>query len=431
MERGWILDRQSGEGKQATHLLLDGGRLCVPQEDSVTFLQHMASLLVGGHIPSAVELKTPVFRMMMDVDIEHKDPDVGVHTFKNMLTLIREAAFHFWHTMDENKEHVLPRMIVCSAPLKKTPSGNVKLGLHLIFPDIFTTCQMANAFRMILLPVLEERCGIEDLVQPWDKIIDNTVFMANGLRMPFNGKGKKETRAYIPCVQYIDDKSFDIEPPETVNGYREWLQLCCIRVHNKRATPLFCKVSVLPPEVQSILKNASDPNKPSSGVGGGGGPCHRKRLEDYQHVIPQIMEAIPAEYGPHEITSVATLSNFVAFRSTSKFCRNLGRCHKSNNVYFSINSNGLCQKCYCRCDTLDGRLYSRCKDFQSECFRIDERVIFEVLRISQDDMVRKNDSYEEQVIENKMMMPSQKKSKSFDDILATIPQRKKKKRNYS
>jgi hypothetical protein len=66
-------------------------------------------------------------------------------------------------------------------------------------------------------------------------------------------------------------------------------------------------------------------------------------------------------------------------------------------------------------------------DFQSENFRIDERVIFEVLRISEDDMIRKNDTYEEQVTENKMMMPSQKKSKSFDDILSTlvVPKRKK------
>lgn len=427
MERGWILDRQSGEGKQATHLLMDGGRLCVPKEDSGTFLQHMASLLAGGHIPSVVELKTSVFRMMMDLDIEHMNPDISVHDFSNMLALIREAAFHFWHTMDENKEHVLPRMIACSAPLKKTSDGNVKLGIHLIFPDIYTTCQMANAFRMILLPVLEDRCVVEQgLINSFEKIIDNTVFQANGLRMVFNGKGRKETRAYIPKVQYSDDQTFDIDPPETVNGYREWLQLCCIRADNKRATPLFCKVSSLPKEVQSILQAAT-----KSSISGDRvpsiGSCQRKRLEDYQHVIPQIMAAIPPEYGPHEITSVAALKNFVAFRSTSKFCRNLGRCHKSNNVYFAVSSQGLCQKCYCRCDTLDGRRYSRCMDFQSENFRIDERVIFEVLRISEDDMIRKNDTYEEQVIENKMMMPSQKKSKSFDDILSTlvVPKRKK------
>ena len=426
-ERGWILDRQ--DGKKATHLLMDGGRLHVPPEDSSSFLQQLASMLAGDHIPSVVELKTPVFRMMMDIDIEHTNPSISVGSFSNMLELIREAAFHFWHVVDENSEHIKPRMIVCSAPLKKTSKGNTKLGLHVVFPEIATTGQMATAFRMILIPVLEDRAMIpEGLVQPWDKVIDSSVFQSNGLRMPFNGKGRKETRAYAPSMEFRDDRCDEVTCDGTVKNYRHWLQACSIRSTTSVTTPLFCKVSTLPKGVQELLKSRD------GGQGGGGGgsiSCQRKRLADYEHLIPKIMEAIPPEYGNHTITSVARFPTFVAFRSTSKFCRNLGRCHRSNNVYFTVSSDGLSQRCYCRCDTLEGRLYSKCMDFQSEFFRIDERVIFEVLRISQNDTMATYDTQQEQMlVTNKLSMPSRQKktSRSFDSIMVMSLKTDKKKK---
>lgn len=432
-ERGWVLDRQ--DGKKATHLLMDGGRLHVPPEDSNSFLQQMATLLAGKHVPSVVELRTPVFRMMMDIDIEHTDPSISAASFSNMLELIREAAFHFWHVMNENAEHVKPRMVVCSAPLKKTSNGNTKLGLHVVFPQIATTPQIASAFRMILLPVLEDRARVpEGMVQPWDKVIDNSVFQSNGLRMPFNGKGRKETRAYVPCMEFLDedmDVCSDIECAETsVKTYRHWLESCSIRSTTNVTTPLFCKVSALPESVQKLLKTPA-------GKGGsvdGALSCQRERLADYADLLPKIMEAIPPEYGEHAITSAARFPNFVAFRSTSRFCRNLGRCHRSNNVYFVVSSEGLAQRCYCRCDTLDGRLYSRCMDFQSEFFRIDERVIFEIMRISQNDTIATHDAHQERIGGiNKMAMPSlqKHKSRSFDNIMAMSLKPTKKRKSGS
>ena len=70
---------------------------------------------------------------------------------------------------------------------------------------------------------------------------------------------------------------------------------------------------------------------------------------------------------------------FVKLRSS--FCLNLGREHLSNTVYLEIDGRSrLCyQKCFCRCDTVEGRLGRaadgravRCRDFRSAPVRADE-----------------------------------------------------------
>ena len=52
--------------------------------------------------------------------------------------------------------------------------------------------------------------------------------------------------------------------------------------------------------------------------------------------------------------------------SQSKYCTNIGKNHNSEHIYFKLNKDGICQKCFCRCDTMDGRKHGYCKDYESE-----------------------------------------------------------------
>lgn len=61
-------------------------------------------------------------------------------------------------------------------------------------------------------------------------------------------------------------------------------------------------------------------------------------------------------------------------RSTARYCFNLGRQHNTNNVYFLLTRRGVCQRCYCRCETAEGRKYGMCKDFASECWAVPREV---------------------------------------------------------
>jgi hypothetical protein len=49
----------------------------------------------------------------------------------------------------------------------------------------------------------------------------------------------------------------------------------------------------------------------------------------------------------------------------SRFCYNLGRCHNSNRVYFYVDSTKILQKCYCNCNTTEGRMMGLCKTYSS------------------------------------------------------------------
>ena len=62
-------------------------------------------------------------------------------------------------------------------------------------------------------------------------------------------------------------------------------------------------------------------------------------------------------------------------KSTSKYCENIKREHSSNHVKIVIEPKGLIhQECFCKCETLDGRLHGFCKDFKSREHQLSKRI---------------------------------------------------------
>ena len=52
-------------------------------------------------------------------------------------------------------------------------------------------------------------------------------------------------------------------------------------------------------------------------------------------------------------------------RVDSSFCMNIRDEHNHNSIYFLINRWGLYQKCFCTCETLEGRAHGLCKKYKS------------------------------------------------------------------
>ena len=44
---------------------------------------------------------------------------------------------------------------------------------------------------------------------------------------------------------------------------------------------------------------------------------------------------------------------------------NVARDHHSNTIYFTLTEYGICQKCFCRCDSTEGRKFGLCRDYHS------------------------------------------------------------------
>lgn len=66
---------------------------------------------------------------------------------------------------------------------------------------------------------------------------------------------------------------------------------------------------------------------------------------------------------------------YYVIRTNSRYCQNIEREHTSNGIYFVLNLTGLYQKCYCRCNTTEGRLSGlRCMDYHSKGVRVPDRL---------------------------------------------------------
>ena len=143
----WRLGRGHDDAdRRPTHLLLDGGRLCVPDAAAGRFLNAYAIAVVQQRRPCVVELRTPVFRLFMDLDIKTAagaalDVDAAVRVIQG-----RVAAF-----FDVEQ----PRCVVCVSPPAALDDGAVKQGRHLHWPDVRVAPATALALRELVVGDLD------------------------------------------------------------------------------------------------------------------------------------------------------------------------------------------------------------------------------------------------------------------------------------
>ena len=362
-KHGWWLRRgPDSTGKKATHLLLDGGRLHVPDGDAGSFLNEYALAVArkDSTPPALVELRTPVFKLFMDIDARLPPDAPDTFDFTPVWTTIFRAATNFF-------VHA-PRLLVCTAPIKLEANGSKKFGAHLVWPETFARPEVALAFRDVLLPDLKSAFG-GMCVNDWDDVVDACVYKANGLRMPWSVKGPGDARPYIPTAELLLDgddgpvSTVLLPLPQGVSAVRAWVHTLSIR-------------ATLADEATALHEGIHVPEPAAaSGRGGGGGGGGRERLEAYCHVLPQIDGVIPEEYKPQSFTALFRTPHSVMLRSTSTYCKNVGRHHTSSTVYFVVNRSGVAQRCFCRKDTTDGRANGTCKDYESPSITLPDAVI--------------------------------------------------------
>jgi Herpesviridae UL52/UL70 DNA primase len=350
---GWWLKRGVGQStRKPTHLLLDGGRAHVPDESDGQFLNEYVLVLARnpGDPPAVVELRTPVFRMFMDVDAKLRHGSTC--DFRALWEVIfRESARFFAE---------VPRLVICTAPVK-TDGEIDKHGAHLIWPEVWVKDSVAMAFRDALIPALREVFGDDVFANAWEDIVDACVYKANGLRMPWSVKGRGEGRPYVPTLVVTADGATEVPPVTGVTALRTWVHDLSIRGHGKTPSAL----------QEHVVVPASPPRGASRGGGGG----TTQPLEEYEHILPLVDAALPPEFKPQRFTGLFRTPNSVMLRSTSHYCRNLGRAHKSNTVFFVVSRQGVSQKCFCRCETTEGRQYGLCGNFESESFPLPAEAI--------------------------------------------------------
>jgi hypothetical protein len=348
-DRGWWgvrNDASNQPARVATHLCLDGGKLCVPDEHSGTFLNVYFNAILRGETPSVVEVRTRVFKMFLDIDarVYNEDED-----FEEVLACISTKARGFWPTSASE-------MIVCTAPVKRQGEW-FKRGFHVYFPAIYVTTHIALAFRDALLLDLHQHHSKGPCTNTWEEAIDPAVYKSSGLRMLYSGKGPKEQRQYTPLVIFqLDGTRERLGENLPAGRKRELLISCSIRTFGEER-PTSCVAD-------SLQENARDHKIGAAAVLG-----KSTTLEAYAKTLPEVQAALPSIYTDQKFTGVFKTDHAVMLRSSSRYCMNVQREHATSTVYFCVTRRGICQKCYCRKEGYG------CDTYASEYFELEPRII--------------------------------------------------------
>lgn len=168
------MDRWRVPSGPATHVLMDGGILFVPPEETQEFYRTYIDLINLGTKLYVVEQKTENFKFFVDLDYKAREK------------LKDEDLLQFCFIIQEAVQG--GRCLIARAHPRPVKEG-IKTGVHIHWPDLIVNRIQALNLRSKIITSLGEG--------PWDSIIDASVYGGSGLRMLWSHK-KPTGDPYVP-----------------------------------------------------------------------------------------------------------------------------------------------------------------------------------------------------------------------------------------
>lgn len=278
-----MIERWRVPNGPATHVLMDGGILFVPPEETCEFYQACVDTINSGVKLYVVEQKTERFKFFVDLD--YKAPE----------KLADDDLLQFCSIIHRALETTSKCLIARARP-RPVADGLVKSGVHIHWPDLVVTRTQALNFRTKIIMSLTA-----DMAFDWDKVIDASVYGGSGLRMLWSHK-KPAGDPYIPWRE--------------LNGQMEFSKTPCVEILDLFAIRI-------PEDVRSkeVLTDSAPLEE-----------FIRKKLEGQGRA--RIKKVCRRE-----------MNSWYA-QTDSKYCERIKREHQSNHVWFSINFGRICQLCF-------------------------------------------------------------------------------------
>jgi hypothetical protein len=194
-----VRKRERVAASSITHLLLDGGRLVVPGNMSVMFLQRYAQALVIGEHLYMVERKTePFFKFMCELDIKLLPGAVLSREDIDKIVFVIQSGV-VSRVYDESQ----CECYVCTVEPKILKDGGQQFGLHLIWPDIIVERCACWMLRSSMVRLCEKFAVSVPIIGTWQDAFDPRIYCENGLRMI--GSRKAEHKHCNACQgRYFD-----------------------------------------------------------------------------------------------------------------------------------------------------------------------------------------------------------------------------------
>jgi hypothetical protein len=252
------------------------------------------------------------------------------------------------------------------------------------WPDFVVNQEGAINLRDHVVDILTKVYGSK----PWSKFIDNSVYgdmnsktKGSGFRLPWSHKkskheacsgkgcggcqqsGKITEGVYLPVMLYQGQEGIG---PLKLAGKTDMLDgsisvelLKMVTVRTPRTD--FVKIPPLPgksPFSKAVMNKEVN---------------NSELLAVLETFIRQNLDG----QGDARITKVFKKSETEYCVSTySRYCENIGREHGSNHIWFHVKENeGICQKCFCKCETVEERKKGYCRDFAGRRHKLTSQLV--------------------------------------------------------
>ena len=399
--------------KLRTHNLMDGGELSVPDNEYDNFLRVCTDSICDGEKLFIVEQRSyPDYKLFFDFDIFCYERIDCNEFYVNVSKLVVS-------TLNELFDDTIGFFeLICSVndckQARKNQKECYKYGIHIVIPTIVVNKEKMMRIRDAVVQKFQNNLE-KNGPTPWADDIDKVVYEKNGFRMNFSRKGSKckcsqkqrdfcekcggsgkvdEGRPYVPYFTMMNDYSCIFHGANMEFDFvYDMLKKTSIRITGEYRTVEFNKslpswfedsslfdepdgwITQVPKKrrlteghnsIESKLENKQDLSM-----------CDIEKLDAWFQTMCN-KKQLPKEYKgiviqkAFSFTSNNVRSNIIA-RIDSQYCMNIGREHATNTVYMLVNTltKKAYMKCYCRCDTTEGRRTivkgkrQMCKDFSS------------------------------------------------------------------
>ena len=368
MFKAWCKQNRYNNNTKLSHVLMDGGVLSIPFDRLNDFYQIYIKSVLAGEKLYVVEQKTEPFNFFVDLDYKDAEP-LMVDQIESIVKIICDKV----ETFSENSRALI------SIAKPKEKDGQMKSGVHINWENFTIDCENANYLMKHIISILSKIYSQKE----WVSIIDPSVYgdpskntQGSGFRIPWSYKkgkhafckgkgcvecdntGKITEGMYLPVFMYENKKLSKIDQEPTL----EKLWIATVRT-NKTLEDVI-KIPFIGEPLPPSQKQ-SQPNLKNS-------------IQD-PVLVAYIQTFIRQNLEGQQNSRVLGISktkkkDMYAVQTDSKFCENLRRNHSSNHVWFVIDDGRIAQKCFCTCETDEGRKKGMCKNHTGRPHMINKKI---------------------------------------------------------
>ena len=372
------------EEQKNTHLLLNGGILYVLEKDRDIFLKKYSNGIIKKEKIYLVETREKYFKLFFDLDFmcNEKNYELCEHNkiFDKIIDDVNEIIYNLYEFkigIVTTADIKIIKKIKDSLENNKEINNFIKKGFHIHYPEIIVTKETALNIRKKCITKLRTIYGnnYELFENNFNDIVDEHVFTSSGLRMTGSRKGHfmkgkdfiDEGRPYefYKLLAATQDR-LDSEENEYKEDMYKLIKDTSIFTTMKEENKYRKDSDVQCIECEDQEKENNYENENEGSNMGTVGDWDRLDKNDLKYnEILRFFKTYMRDYDIKDIKRIFHNNNIYIICTKSKYCLNIKKEHNSCGIYFKLDKNGLIQKCFCRCDKLEGRKYGYCKDFSS------------------------------------------------------------------